>query len=191
MSFPRRRESRNARNTLKNLDSRLRGNDEVSSFFEFRHVLLRSYKIALQRIGPRGLEMTISDVLAPWAVINAALGLDAPIRDEVQYTELMAFVNESLERFSNDDAHPVFVLVDLVANRIREFEARQHPLLGISTQATWLAFLMEPHGLRPSDLPEVGAQSVVSAVLAGKRALKLRQMTALADRFGVPMDALA
>ncbi len=49
---------------------------------------------------------------------------------------------------------------------------------------------MEQHGLRRSDLPEVGAQSVVSAVLAGKRALKLRQVTALADRFGVPMDAL-
>ncbi len=59
-----------------------------------------------------------------------------------------------------------------------------------STQATRLAFLMEQHGLRQCDLPEVGAQSVVSAVLAGKRALNLRQVTALTERLGVPMDAL-
>lgn len=135
--------------------------------------------------------MTVSDVLVPWVAINAALGLDAPIRDEVHYTELMAFVNECFERFGDDDAHPVFVLVDLVANRIREYEARQQPWPNTSTQATRLAFLMEQHGLRQCDLPEVGAQSVVSDVLAGKRALNLRQVTALAERFGVPMDALA
>ena len=56
---------------------------------------------------------------------------------------------------------------------------------------TRLAFLMEQHGLRQSDLPEVGAQSVVSAVLSGKRELNLRQTQALARRFGVQMEALA
>ena len=49
---------------------------------------------------------------------------------------------------------------------------------------------MEEHGLRQSDLPEVGAQSVVSAVLAGKRQLNLRQVKALANRFSVPLDVL-
>ena len=44
--------------------------------------------------------------------------------------------------------------------------------------------------LRQRDLPEVGAQSVVSAVLAGKRAPNLRQTAALARRFGVPVDTL-
>jgi HTH-type transcriptional regulator/antitoxin HigA len=50
---------------------------------------------------------------------------------------------------------------------------------------------MEQHGLRQCDLPEVGAQSVVSAVLAGKRALNLRQIQALSQRFSVPMEAWA
>ena len=36
---------------------------------------------------------------------------------------------------------------------------------------------MQEHGLNQSDLPEVGTQSVVSAVLAGKRSLNLRQVT--------------
>lgn len=135
--------------------------------------------------------MTVSEVLAPWGAINAALGLATPVRDEAHYTELLAFVDECFERFGADGAHPVFALVDLVAARIADYEARMHPWPDASTPASRLAFLMEQHGLRQCDLPEVGAQSVVSDVLAGKRALNLRQTQALAKRFGVSMDALA
>jgi len=49
---------------------------------------------------------------------------------------------------------------------------------------------MEEHGLNQSELTEVGAQSVVSAVLAGKRAQNLRQEKALARRFSVPLEVL-
>ena len=45
---------------------------------------------------------------------------------------------------------------------------------------------MDVHGLRQSDLPEIGAQSVVSAILAGRRSLNVRQVKALAARFGIP-----
>jgi HTH-type transcriptional regulator/antitoxin HigA len=50
---------------------------------------------------------------------------------------------------------------------------------------------MEEHRLRQTDLPEVGAQSVVSAILSGRRRLNLRQVKALAARFGVPMEVFA
>lgn len=49
---------------------------------------------------------------------------------------------------------------------------------------------MEEHGLRQSDLPEVGTQSVVSDILAGKRSLKLRHVKALSERFHLPMEVL-
>ena len=52
-----------------------------------------------------------------------------------------------------------------------------------------LAFLMEQHGLKQADLPEIGAQSVVSDVLGGKRLLNLRQVSALSKRFGISADA--
>ena len=134
--------------------------------------------------------MNVSEILAPWGAVNAALGLAAPIRDDAHHAEMLAFVDECFERFGGDDAHPVFTLVALVAERIREYEGRVHPWPDNSTPASRLAFLMEQHGLRQCDLPEVGAQSVVSAVLAGKRALNLRQTQALARRFSVPMEAL-
>jgi len=135
--------------------------------------------------------MIVTDnVLAPWAAVNTALGLSAPVRDDAHYTELLAFVEECFERFGAQDKHPIFSLVDMVAQRIKEYEDRLHPWPDASTSATRLAFLMDQHGLRQCDLPEVGAQSVVSDVLSGKRKLNLRQTQALARRFGVPVDAL-
>jgi HTH-type transcriptional regulator/antitoxin HigA len=135
--------------------------------------------------------MTMTDsVLAPWAAVNTALGLSSPVRDQAHYTELLAFVEECFERFGAQDNHPIFALVDLVAQRIKAYEGRLHPWPDASTPATRLAFLMDQHGLRQCDLPEVGAQSVVSDVLTGKRKLNLRQTQALARRFGVPVDAL-
>jgi HTH-type transcriptional regulator/antitoxin HigA len=47
---------------------------------------------------------------------------------------------------------------------------------------------MAEHGLRQTDLPEVGSQGVVSEILAGKRQLNARQIAALARRFQVRAD---
>lgn len=71
--------------------------------------------------------MSLTDILAPWAAVNDALGLAAPIRDEAHHAELLAFVDEAFERFGHDDTHPVFGLVSIVADRIREYEAQNHP----------------------------------------------------------------
>ena len=48
-----------------------------------------------------------------------------------------------------------------------------------------LKFLMEQHGLKQSDLSEIGSQGVVSEILMGKRELNIRQGRALSERFGV------
>lgn len=131
--------------------------------------------------------MNVLDVLKPWESVNMALGLSGTIRDESHYEALLGFVEECFERFGADEQHPIFALVDVVAERIREYENRGHPWPDLPPQRM-LAALMEEHGLKQSDLPEVGRQSVVSEILSGKRALNLRQVRALAARFHVPME---
>ncbi|WP_281984412.1 helix-turn-helix domain-containing protein [Azonexus hydrophilus] len=135
--------------------------------------------------------MSVEDLLAPWQTVNAALGLSGPVRDEAHHAELLAFVDEVFERFGNDDQHPIFTLVALVADRIREYEDRVHPWPDNSTPASRLAFLMGSHGLNQKDLPEVATQSVISEILSGKRQINLRQAAALAKRFGVPLELFA
>lgn len=134
--------------------------------------------------------MSVSELIAPWTTINEALGLSAPIRDEAHYQELMAFVDECFKLYGGEDAHPIFVLVSLVADRIREYEDRVHPWPALAANEM-MRELMAEHGLTQSDLPEVGTQSVVSEILADKRKLNLRQVKALAARFRVSMEVFA
>jgi HTH-type transcriptional regulator/antitoxin HigA len=134
--------------------------------------------------------MNLSDITGHWVALHEALGLGTPVRDEVHYAQLLELAERLMEDTAALESGPLGGLVSLLAEKIREYEARVHAWPDTSTPATRLAFLMEQHGLRQSDLPEIGAQSVVSAVLSGKRALNLRQTQALARRFGVPMEAL-
>lgn len=131
--------------------------------------------------------MSIADILAPWTAVNDALRLATPIRDAAHHAELRAFVDEAFERFGGDDAHPIFGLVSIVADRIREYEARVHPWPELPPHELLRALMVE-HDIKQSELPEVGPQPVVSDVLSGKRALNLRQVAALAARFHVPME---
>ncbi len=134
--------------------------------------------------------MNLRDVESHWVALHEALGLGSPIADEAQYERALAFVEQVFDQVAADPSHSLGGLVDLLADRIRAYEDRVHPWPESSTPATVLASLMEEHGLNQSDLPEVGAQSVVSAVLAGKRTLNLRQVKALAKRFSVPLEVL-
>ncbi len=135
--------------------------------------------------------MNLSDITAHWVAMHEALGLGAAVRDEAHYAQLLEVAQSLMEDTVALEASPLGGLAALLGGRIYEYENRVHPWPDGSTPATRLAFLMEQHGLRQSDLPEVGAQSVVSAVLSGKRDLNLRQTKALARQFGVPMEALA
>ncbi len=134
--------------------------------------------------------MSVTQLLAPWATLNDALGLTGPIRDETHYQTLLAFVEECFDTFGDTDDHPVFGLVAIIGERIREYESRIHPWPDASSPQSILLWLMEEHGLGQKDFPEIGAQSVVSAILAGKRQLNLRQTKALAARFHLPLEVL-
>lgn len=134
--------------------------------------------------------MNLRDVEAHWVALHESLGVGAPIADEGQYERTLAFVGQIHDDVAQDPSHPLSGLIDLLADRIRSYEERAHPWPDTSSPASVLASLMEEHGLTQSDLPEIGAQSVVSAVLAGKRKLNLRQVKALAKRFAVPLEVL-
>ena len=65
-----------------------------------------------------------------------------------------------------------------------EYEKKEFPLDKASGIEV-IQYLMAEHGLKESDLPEIGNQSLVSDVLTGKHELNLTMIKALAKRFGV------
>ena len=122
-------------------------------------------------------------LLPAWKQFRAATDI-APIRSQAHYARMTATLEQLLDTAQGDERHPAMELADIVGDLIEDYETRHHPLPE-ATGVQALKFLMEQHGLRQSDLPELGSQGVVSEILTAKRELNLRQVRALAERFGV------
>ncbi|MDR1063276.1 MAG: transcriptional regulator [Azoarcus sp.] len=122
-----------------------------------------------------------------WGVLDKALGLAGPIRDEAHHARLAEFAESLADTLPDDAGEPLWGLVSLIGERVAEYEKRAHPLPELPPHEL-LRELMTEWGLNQSDLPEVGTQSIISEILSGKRALNLRQIKALAKRFAVPVE---
>lgn len=120
------------------------------------------------------------DVQTHWASIGPLLS----IRNEREYDAAVVRLNGLLDEVGTDENHPLYGLLDTLGTLLHAYEEKYHPMPR-SNGVAMLRFFMEEHGLTQSDLPEVGSQGVVSEILNGKRELNLRQIRALAKRFGV------
>lgn len=106
------------------------------------------------------------------------------LRTKKEYLRAVEMLDAILDEMGDDEKHPMAELADALGVFIERYEAEHVPPPVANPSAT-LRFLMQQHGLRQSDLPEIGSQGVVSEVLAGKRKLNTRQVKRLAKRFGV------
>lgn len=106
------------------------------------------------------------------------------IRNERDYNRAVKRLNLLLDEIGTEVSHPLYGLLDTLGTLLHAYE-EQHHALPASSGVDALRFLMEEHGLRQSELPEVGSQGVVSEILLGKRELNVRQIQGLAKRFGV------
>lgn len=121
-----------------------------------------------------------SEIQAHWDYIQPILS----IRSEDEYDQAIVRLNHLIDEVGVDESHPLYELLDTLGTLIYAYEEKQDPMPEASG-AEVLRFLMEEHGLRQSDMVEVGSQGVVSEVLNGKRTLNIRQIRALAIRFNV------
>ena len=124
--------------------------------------------------------MIAQDIYPHWAVISPILS----IRNEDEYDQAIARLNQLLDDVGTDESHPLYELLDTLGTIIHAYE-ETHYSIPESSGVDVLRYLMEEHGLRQSDLPEIGTQGVVSEILNGKRELNVRQIRALAEQFGV------
>jgi HTH-type transcriptional regulator/antitoxin HigA len=127
--------------------------------------------------------------LAHWSYIAPLL---TPPRDEAGYLALQAALDGVLDAGGADEHHPLASLAHLMGELIAEWEDRHRPMPpDATTPQSRLAYLMARHGLRQSEIPEVGNQAKISEILTGKRKINLRQAKALAFRFGLPLETFA
>ncbi len=112
-----------------------------------------------------------------------------PVRSDADYASAVLSLNALLDAGAGEEDHALADLAATLGELIADYDDR-HFRLPVSGPVELLRFLMTQHDLKQTDLAlEVGSQGVVSEILHGKRALNLRQMRALAHRFGIPVAA--
>ena len=110
------------------------------------------------------------------------------IRTEREYDAAVERLNSLVNEVGDNPKDPRYRLIETLSVLIEAYD-REHHSLPEASSIEVVRFLMEEHGLTQKDLPEIGSQGVVSEVLAGRRALNVRQIQGLAARFGVDPGA--
>jgi HTH-type transcriptional regulator/antitoxin HigA len=106
------------------------------------------------------------------------------IRTDREYDAAAERLNALVDEIGDNPKDPRYRLIETLGVLIEAYD-REHHRLPEASGVKVLRFLMKEHGLTQKDLPEIGSQGVVSEVLAGRRRLNVRQIQALAARFGV------
>ncbi|WP_264878092.1 helix-turn-helix domain-containing protein [Vibrio agarivorans] len=110
------------------------------------------------------------------------------IDSEQQYDELIDVMDELVSDHEANSAlidllFPVIELYEATSEQFKEFNERIDKL---DPGQAMLRVLIDQHGLKLSDLPEIGGKSLVSLILKGERKLTIAHIQALSKRFGIP-----
>lgn len=97
------------------------------------------------------------------------------IRNELEYDQAVKRLDSLLDEVGTNERHPLYGLLDTLGTLIHAYE-EEHFKEPEPSGTEMLRYFMEEHGLRQSDLPEVGSQRAVSEVLRGKRELTAKQI---------------
>ena len=104
--------------------------------------------------------------------------------NEKDYKKLLNLLDSLIDEVGNNESHPLASLMETLGSLIEAYETHNTPEIEGNPIDT-LKALMEEHGIKQSDLPEIGSQGVVSEILSGKRQLNIRQIKTLSKRFSI------
>jgi HTH-type transcriptional regulator/antitoxin HigA len=103
---------------------------------------------------------------------------------EDEYQALVNILDNLVDEVGNDQNHNLAPVMETIGNLIENYE-NQESVIKEASPVDVLKYLMQEHGLKQSDLKEIGSQGVVSEILTGKRTLNLEQIKKISNRFQV------
>jgi len=123
----------------------------------------------------------LKEVAKVWPNIQSVFSVP---HNEKDYNKLVKLLDSLIDEVGNNESHRLSRLMETIGSLIESYESQNYPdIEGDPINA--LKTLMEEHGLKQSDLPEIGSQGVVSEIRSGKRQLNVRQLKLLGERFKV------
>jgi len=127
------------------------------------------------------MNIQLKEIAKVWPDIQPIFSVP---HNEKDYNKLVNLLDSLIDEVGNNENHPLTSLMETIGSLIETYESQNIPDIEGNPIDT-LKALMEEHGLKQTDLLELGSQGVVSEILSGKRQLNIRQIKLLAKRFEV------
>jgi HTH-type transcriptional regulator/antitoxin HigA len=127
------------------------------------------------------MNIQLKEIAKVWPDIQPIFSVP---HNEKDYNKLVSLLDNLIDEVGNKENHPLASLMETIGSLIETYESQYiNDIEGNAIDV--LNALMEEHGLKQSDLSEIGSQGVVSEILSGKRQLNVRQIKFLSKRFKV------
>ena len=127
------------------------------------------------------MNIQLEEIAKVWPDIQPIFSVP---HNEKDCNKLVNLLDSLIDEVGNNENHPLASLMETIGSLVEIYESQNiNEREGNPIDA--LNALMEEHGLKQSDLTEIGSQGVVSEILSGKRQLNVRQIKMLSKRFKV------
>ncbi len=123
----------------------------------------------------------LENISKVWPTIKAVFSVP---HSEKEYQALVKTLDSLVDEVGNNENHKLAPVMETIGNLIENYEEREYKIKEASPVDA-LKYLMQEHGLKQSDLKEIGSQGVVSEILSGKRSLNLEQIKKISNKFHV------
>jgi len=123
----------------------------------------------------------LENISKAWPTVKAIFSVP---HSEKDYNTLVKTLDSLIDEVGNDQNHKLAPVMETIGNLIENYEVQEYKI-NESSPIEALKYLMQEHGLKQSDLKEIGSQGVVSEILTGKRTLNIEQVKKISNKFHV------
>jgi len=123
----------------------------------------------------------VPDIVEAWVALQSKVLLK-PIRNEQEHEQMTELANALTNHLHGDADNPLTDLLGVLSCLIGKWESRQVTVPSAEPREV-LRHLLETNGLKQKDLADIASPTVVSDILAGRRAISKNVAKALAVRF--------
>ncbi len=123
----------------------------------------------------------LENISKAWPTVKAIFSVP---HSEKDYNALVKILDSLIDEVGNNQNHKLAPVMETIGNLIENYEIQEYKI-NESSPIEALKYLMQEHGLKQSDLKEIGSQGVVSEILTGKRMLNIEQVKKISNKFHV------
>lgn len=118
------------------------------------------------------LSPSLAATIEVWPTVSKVI---TTLRTEDQYDKAVNLLDKLVDEVSVKPNAKLDSLIDVLGTLVEDYENKHVPE-PVGDPISSLKHLMEEHGLKQGDLPEIGSQGVVSEILNSKRRLNVAQL---------------